>query len=102
MIPIRWTVQAADDLDAIHTFITRDSSHYARLVIERLLQAVEQVVEYPDSGRVVPELADPTIRELVRRPYRIVYRRRPDLIEVLTVFHAFRTLPDLDPKRDAG
>jgi plasmid stabilization system protein ParE len=93
---IRWTLQAADDLEAIHEFIARDSAHYARLVVERLIQAIDQLEQFPDSGRIVPELSDPTIREIVRSSYRIVYRRRTETVELLTIFHASREIPDVD------
>ena len=101
MTDLRWTPQAADDLEAIHSFIARDSRHYARLVIERLVQAAELTRRFPDSGRVVPELGKPEIREVIRRPYRLVYRRRAELIEILTVFHASRPIPDLDSEKGA-
>lgn len=100
MIEIRWTLQAVEDLEAIQDFIARDSVHYASVVIERLVAAVEQVARFPDSGRVVPELDDPEIREVIRRPYRIVYRRRTEVIEILTVFHASRRIPNLEPDVD--
>jgi plasmid stabilization system protein ParE len=93
---IRWTLQAAEDLEAIHEFIARDSAHYARLVVERVLQAIDQLGQFPESGRIVPELSEPSIREIVRRPYRIVYRLSADTVELLTIFHASRETPDID------
>ena len=93
MTQVRWTLQAADDLEAIHEFIARDSVHYARIVVEQLIRAIDHLERFPDSGRVVPELDDPAIREIVRSPYRIVYRRGADVVELLTIFHASRTIP---------
>jgi plasmid stabilization system protein ParE len=100
VIRVQWTLQAVEDLAAIRDFIARDSKHYAEVVIERLLAAVEQLARFPDSGRVVPELEHPEIREVIRRPYRIVYRRRTEVVEILTVFHASRRIPNLDPGAD--
>jgi len=93
LIDLRWTEQAVDDLVGIRTFIARDSAAYAAAVVERLFTAVDQLRQFPDSGRVVPELQRPDIRELIRPPFRIVYRRTDDVIDVLTVFHAARELP---------
>jgi len=90
---VRWTEQAADDLLAIRDFIARDSAKYAQLVVERLYSAVGQLRDFPDSGRVVPERAQPHLRELIRPPYRIVYRREPDLVEILTIVRSSRLLP---------
>lgn len=45
---------------------------------------------FPESGRVVPERNDKEIREIIVRPYRIVYRVRPGYVEIATVFRASR------------
>ena len=95
MIEVRWTQQAADDLAAIKAFVSQDSSAYALAVVGRLYQAVGQLAQFPDSGRVVPEHGRPEIRELVRPPYRIVYRRRPDVVEILLVFRSSLPLPTI-------
>lgn len=71
---IHWTERAQDDLAAIHAFIEADSTHYAVVTVRRLLGAVERLQDLPHSGRAVPEFSDPEIREVVMRPYRIVYR----------------------------
>lgn len=42
----------------------------------------------------MPEFADPFVREVIRRPYRIVYRLvGSDEIHVLTIHHSARILP---------
>lgn len=98
---VRWTEHAFRDLDGIHSYIRTDSPNIAREVAKRLWEAVLVLREFPDSGRVVPERAVPTLRELILPPYRIVYRRRAELIEVLTIFHAARQFPRRLPG-DAG
>lgn len=93
MITIRWATQAADDLVSIRDFIARDSSHYARLVIQRIVTATDLLASSPRMGRVVPELNDPEVREIIVGAYRIVYRYRHDLVEIATVFHSARLFP---------
>jgi toxin ParE1/3/4 len=90
---VRWTDRAVEDLAAIKAFIGQESPAYALAVVGRLYQAVGQLAQFPDSGRIVPEQTRPEIRELVRPPYRIVYRRRPDLVEILLVFRSSLPLP---------
>jgi plasmid stabilization system protein ParE len=92
---VRWTERAVEDLAAIKAFIGQESPAYALAVVGRLYQAVGQLAQFPDSGRIVPEQARSEIRELVRPPYRIVYRRRPDLVEVLLVFRSSLPLPPI-------
>jgi toxin ParE1/3/4 len=52
--------------------------------------------QFPESGRVVPELRRRDIREVIHGAFRLVYRYRRDhdLVEVLTVFRATRRFPD--------
>ena len=92
MAEIRWTPQAADDLEAIADFISEDSTHYAGLFVIDVLNAVQRLKNFPQSGRIVPESNDPIIREIILGNYRIVYRVKPDLVEILTVYHGARLL----------
>lgn len=89
------TERAVEDLVAIKEFVSQGSPAYALAVIGRLYQSVGQLAQFPDSGRAVPEYGRPEIRELVRPPYRIVYRRRPELVEVLLVFRSSMPLPSI-------
>ncbi|MSP61490.1 MAG: type II toxin-antitoxin system RelE/ParE family toxin [Myxococcales bacterium] len=93
MTRLRWSPQAVEDLEAIRAFISRDSQHYAQLVMERIVAAIERLPAFPQMGRVVPELADPEIREVIVDVFRVVYRYRSDCVEVATVFRASRMFP---------
>lgn len=96
MAEVRWTSQAADDLEAISDFIATDSPHYASLFAIDVLNAVEQLHVFPQSGRIVPEMRVPDIPEVVLGNYRIVHRIRGEIVEILTVWHGSRLL---DPSR---
>jgi addiction module RelE/StbE family toxin len=94
-VRIRWTDQAIADLTAIRVFIEQDSPHYAPIVVTRLIRAVDRLRNYPQSGRVVPEFERKAVREIVERPYRIIYRLlNEDEIHVLTIHHGAREIPD--------
>lgn len=94
MTTILWTEQARSDLAAIHAFITQDSPKYAALVVRQLIASIDQIATFPDSGRAVPEFENPQVREIVRRPYRIVYRVVGAAeIHILTVHHGSRRFP---------
>jgi addiction module RelE/StbE family toxin len=96
MAQVKWTPQAADDLDAIAEFISQDSPHYSSLFVWDVLCAVDRLIQFPKSGRIVPEINDPSLREVILGSYRIIYRLRQDLVEILTVFHGSRLL---DPSK---
>jgi len=95
VIVLFWSPQSLDDLESIRAFIAQDSPIYADLVVRRLVAAVERLRLFPNSGRIVPERNDPVIREILERPYRIVYRVLPGQVEIVMVFHASRLFPDI-------
>lgn len=59
-------------------------------VLERILRAAESLESLGERGRVLPELEDPVIRELLSDPFRIVYRASAEVIEILGVLHQRR------------
>jgi plasmid stabilization system protein ParE len=96
MAHVGWTPQAADDLDAIAQFIAKDSPHFASLFVANVLDAVGRIGEFPESGRIVPEIGERTIRETILGSYRVIYRCRAAAVEILTVYHGARLL---DPSK---
>jgi len=42
----------------------------------------------------VPEYDAEEVRELIEKPYRIIYRVKPDQIDIVAVIHGARLLPD--------
>ena len=90
---VTWTRPAVADVLQIRDYIATDSPRYARIVAERLFASVVRLTKYPLSGRVVPELNDPSLREVVDAPYRIVYRVGTEALEILTVVHAALRFP---------
>lgn len=95
MTAIFWSPQSLRDLEAIRAYIAEDSTRYADLVIGRIVAAVERLAAFPESGRVVPERNSADIREIIVKPYRVVYRPRSGGVEIATVFRASRMFPDI-------
>lgn len=73
MVTINWTVQAVNDLKSIYEFIANNSKRYADIQINLILKSVELIKENNQIGRVVPELQNYKIREIIKGNYRIVY-----------------------------
>ncbi len=92
MTQLIWTRRAIEDVQSIRQFIAQDSPHYAELVTQRLIASVEGLPVLPQSGRIVPEINDPTVREIIQGSYRIVYRLVREEIHIVTVHHAARLL----------
>jgi len=57
-----------------------------------VLHAIGRLEDFPQSGRIVPEKNDPQIREIILGNYRIVYRVRGTIVELLTIHYSARLL----------
>lgn len=95
--PVVLTPQSQDDLREIVSFIARDSPSHARRFGNLLVDAAISLREQPERGRVMPELGDPAVREIVRGAYRIFYEvlREPDAVYVLRFWHGARGTPEV-------
>jgi plasmid stabilization system protein ParE len=84
---IVWSPSALRDIDSIAEYISRDSVYQASLFVKRLFEATERLKEFPRSGRVIPEIGNPSCREIVYDSYRIMYRLKNDDIWITGVVH---------------
>jgi len=91
-----WSPSASRDLADICACIGRDSEYYARLFAQRVVAATEALVQFPEAGRMVPEFGRRDLRELLFQKYRIVYRVKPNEVQIVTVVHGARLLPDIE------
>jgi plasmid stabilization system protein ParE len=91
---VYWTRNAKRELCAVHDYIAQNSARYARGMVDRITRKTQQLARWPQLGAQVPEYSDETIREILVLPYRIIYRARGSRIEVLSVVHSARQLPD--------
>jgi len=94
---IIWSEQARDDLQAIVLFIAQDNPVVAETFGFQLMAKVDLLAEFPQFGRVVPEEDDETIREVIFRPYRIIYRVLSDqqVVAVARIWHGARGEPEI-------
>jgi toxin ParE1/3/4 len=90
MAQVIWAPVALADVEAIAEFIARDSIDQAALFVTRLLEATDPLADFPESGRVIPEIGDPTCREIVVAPYRVMYRLAEGQVWITGVVHGAR------------
>ena len=88
MEQISWTKKSLKDLKAINDYISLDSTFYATRFISKLIARVDQLMKFPESGRIVPEKNHPEIRELIEGNYRIFYRLHKYKITILRIHNA--------------
>ncbi len=60
-------------MEAIAEFIAADSPHYASLFAIDVLAAVKRLADFPNSGKLLREINEPSIREILFGSYRIIY-----------------------------
>ena len=78
--------------------ISLESPRGARSVLNRLHRQAQTLESMPQRGRVVPELRElgaTQWREIIVRPYRIVYRILQRTVFVLAVYDGRRDLDDV-------
>ena len=92
MARVIWAPQALADLEAIGDFIAREAPRYGQMLADGAFKAVDRLEIFPHSGRVVPEIGDESIREILYRGYRILHivsgEEGSEEVKILTVFHS--------------
>ena len=94
---IIWSLQARDDLREIVSFIAADNPTAAETFGFRLMSKVDLLANFPLLGRVVPEENDESLREIILRPYRIIYKVLPaqQVVAVARIWHGARGEPEI-------
>ena len=92
------TPQSQDDLREIVGFIARHNRDRAKSFGNELIDRALTLGQLPERGRVVPEISEPSVREIVHRPYRIIYEIFPEqnVVYVLRFWHGARGDPQIE------
>jgi toxin ParE1/3/4 len=88
-----WSPLALKRVNEIADYIAEDDPEAARLWLVDIFGAVERLGDWPESGRVVPEVGRKNIREVLHGKYRVVYRVEAKQVSILTVRHGRQILP---------
>lgn len=80
-----WSPLAVEQVRDIASYIALDKPSAAVQWAEKIFDSVERLKEFPDSGRIVPEINRNEIREIVLGNYRVIYKTKPKEILVLVV-----------------
>jgi toxin ParE1/3/4 len=93
---IIWSPTAVLDLNGIRDFIAEDDPISAGAFVRAVFAAIERLPTFPQSGRKVPEFNDPVIREVIKKPCRIVYRvsEMERRVEIVRIWYAARGIPE--------
>lgn len=97
-----WSYEATDDLATLADYIAKDSSFYAAAFTQQILDISRSLNEFSERGRIVPELGNPNIRELLIREYRLIYNIEQSRVVILALVHGARDLKALWEKEKRG
>ncbi len=89
---VSWSPLADEQVDEVVAYIAADDQAAALTWLEQLLERVASLARFPDSGRIVPELQRDDLRELIVGSYRVIYRRKADVVEIAAIRHGARRL----------
>ncbi len=88
-----WSPLAVERVSEIAKYIAQDKPAAAEKWVDSIFNKVERLTEFPESGRVVPEINNKTFREIISGNYRIIYKLEKTKILILTVRHGKQILP---------
>ena len=88
--PVKWSKSAQSALDEVITYIHQDSPANARRVLVAALEAADSLETLAERGRIVPELADSHIRELLVLSFRLLYRMSNDGVTIVAFLRGVR------------
>jgi toxin ParE1/3/4 len=94
-----WSKEARNDLVVIRAYIARDSELHAAILVAKLINAAEGLKQFPEMGRKAMISRRGVVREILCDNYRIFYRLKPELIDILGVIHTARELERIVKKR---
>ncbi|TVS13064.1 MAG: type II toxin-antitoxin system RelE/ParE family toxin [Gammaproteobacteria bacterium] len=97
-ITVRFAESALADLESIRDrYVEQSLPAIAERLIGELVASIEALGDHPDMGRIVPEFDQPFLRELIRPPFRIVYRCDSKHVRVVRIWRSERLLEVPDP-----
>ena len=93
MVEIIWLEEARLDLKDIFDYISRDSKRYAQRQVDKIFERAQLLLTHINAGKIVEEIGQSEIRELIEGNYRIVYRIiDKEKVHILLVHHGARDL----------
>jgi plasmid stabilization system protein ParE len=85
-----WTERASQMLDDAVSYVAQDSHPAAERLLIQALEAASSLDVFSERGRVVPELDQPNVRQLLVHRYRPIYEVTLDEVQVLAFVHGAR------------
>ncbi|HRF88897.1 MAG: type II toxin-antitoxin system RelE/ParE family toxin [Pseudomonadales bacterium] len=90
---ISFSTSAVEDLENIIGYYNEQGvpdigNNFTQAIIEH----IQVLSKHPDIGRVVPEFEQEHIREIIHKPFRVIYQRNANSVEIIRVWRSERLL----------
>ena len=91
-----WTERAICSLESIHDYIAHDSIQYANYQTHKIIESLEHLTTFPESGKLMPEFRQSSYRQVIAGTYRIIYRfdQSKNIIYIINIVHGSRLITD--------
>jgi toxin ParE1/3/4 len=92
-VKVQLTDSAVNDLRELLLYYEKQSvPQVGQRFVAEILDRIETLSDNPDLGRIVPEFSTDSIRELIHKPFRVVYLREPSTIFIIRIWRSERIL----------
>jgi toxin ParE1/3/4 len=101
VVTINFTHKSLDDIDHIGEYHSNYSKSFAKRLIQGFFDTAQLLITFPLMGRVLEEIGETEVREILYHNYRIIYHIFDDEnIDIITIQHTSkdlkRHLPNFD------
>ena len=88
-----FAVSAVNDLETIRNwYIDQQVSDVGEKLLREIISQVERLVDFSESGRIVPEFGIVNLREIIFPPFRVVYRLDKNRVRIVRIWRSERLL----------
>ena len=87
-----WTEHASRMLDDAISYVGQDSHPAAQRLLIQALEAASSLDVFGERGRIVPELNQPNVRQLLVQRYRLLYEVTQTEVHILAFVRGARDL----------
>lgn len=96
MVKVRWSKQAIEDIHRIQEYYSDFAVNFSIQLLDQIFEKENLIANHPEIGRVVPELNNRSVREIIFRNFRIIYAIfDSERISILTVHESSRPLSNI-------
>ena len=85
---INWSERAKRDLAMLSAYTAKHSPRGARRVVRRILKRIDDLVEMPEQGSLLPK----GLRrlEVTQTPYLLIFKLEGDEVRIVRILHGRR------------